>query len=129
MSVTNSQTRRPVLHPAGKPKRRGREAGSKSDFVACDMPSANAFMINVYAAVAQGERRMISDHTKAGLAAAKARSNETRQAGALERARAIAPILSEFGWNIGPSRGSRAERPQDRETVIRARARVGFSAP
>jgi DNA invertase Pin-like site-specific DNA recombinase len=34
----------------------------KVDFVACDMPSANAFMINVYAAVAQEERRMISDH-------------------------------------------------------------------
>ena len=75
----------------------------KVDFVACDMPSANAFMINVYAAVAQEERRMISDRTKAGLAAAKARGvklggprlpaiNETRQAGALERARAIAPI-------------------------------------
>ena len=31
----------------------------KIDFVACDMPSANAFMINVYAAVAQEERRMI----------------------------------------------------------------------
>jgi DNA invertase Pin-like site-specific DNA recombinase len=45
----------------------------KVDFVACDMPSANAFMINVYAAVAQEERRMISDRTKAGLAAAKAR--------------------------------------------------------
>ena len=40
----------------------------KVDFVACDMPSANAFMINVYAAVAQEERRMISDRTKAGLA-------------------------------------------------------------
>ena len=45
----------------------------KVDFVACDMPSANAFMINVYAAVAQVERRMISDRTKAGLGAAKAR--------------------------------------------------------
>jgi DNA invertase Pin-like site-specific DNA recombinase len=63
----------------------------KVDFVACDMPSANAFMINVYAAVAQEERRMVSDRTKAGLAAAKARGvklggprlpaiNETRQA-------------------------------------------------
>jgi DNA invertase Pin-like site-specific DNA recombinase len=39
----------------------------KIDFVACDMPSADAFMINVYAAVAQEERRMISDRTKAAL--------------------------------------------------------------
>ena len=45
----------------------------KVDFVACHMPGANAFMINVYAAVAQEERRMISDRTKASLAAAKAR--------------------------------------------------------
>jgi DNA invertase Pin-like site-specific DNA recombinase len=45
----------------------------KIDFVACDMPSANAFMINIYAAVAQEERRMISERTKAGLAAARAR--------------------------------------------------------
>jgi DNA invertase Pin-like site-specific DNA recombinase len=45
----------------------------KVDFVACDMPSANAFMINIYAAVAQEERRMISERTKAGLAAAKER--------------------------------------------------------
>jgi DNA invertase Pin-like site-specific DNA recombinase len=37
----------------------------KIDFVACDMPSANAFMINIYAAVAQEERRMISERTKA----------------------------------------------------------------
>jgi DNA invertase Pin-like site-specific DNA recombinase len=45
----------------------------KVDFVACDMPSANAFMINVYAAVAQEERRRISERTKAALAAAKRR--------------------------------------------------------
>jgi DNA invertase Pin-like site-specific DNA recombinase len=49
----------------------------KIDFVACDMPSANAFMINIYAAVAQEERRMISERTKAGLAAARARGLET----------------------------------------------------
>src|SRR5262245_10509770 len=45
----------------------------KVDFVAADMPSANAFMINIYAAVAQEERRMISERTKAGLRAARER--------------------------------------------------------
>src|SRR6516162_1066165 len=45
----------------------------KVDFVACDMPSANAFMINIYAAVAQEERRMIAERTRAGLAAARER--------------------------------------------------------
>ena len=37
----------------------------KVDFVAFDMPSASAFMINIYAAVAQEERRMISERTMA----------------------------------------------------------------
>jgi hypothetical protein len=31
----------------------------KVDFVACDMPSANAFMINVYAAVAPWSAKTI----------------------------------------------------------------------
>lgn len=43
------------------------------DFVAADMPSANRFTIHILAAVAEHERRMISDRTKAALAAAKAR--------------------------------------------------------
>jgi DNA invertase Pin-like site-specific DNA recombinase len=45
----------------------------KVDFVACDMPSATPFMLHVYAAVAEEERRMIAKRTKDGLAAAKAR--------------------------------------------------------
>ena len=116
----------------------------KVDFVACDMPSANAFMINIYAAVAQEERRMISERTKAGLAAARARGvklggprlpaiNEKRQAGALERARAIAPILSELAGMS--ARAAAAElnarqvetpsgAPWSAKTVIRARERL-----
>ena len=116
----------------------------KVDFVACDMPSANAFMINVYAAVAQEERRMISDRTEAGLAAAKARGvklggprlpaiNETRQAGALERARAIAPILSELAGMSARSVAAELNArqvetpsgaPWSAKTVIRARERL-----
>jgi DNA invertase Pin-like site-specific DNA recombinase len=45
----------------------------KVDFVCCDMPQANRLTIHVLAAVAEHEREMISDRTKAGLAAAKAR--------------------------------------------------------
>ena len=77
------------------------------DFVACDLPSANAFMLHVYAAVAQEERRMISERTRVGLAAAKARGvvlgcprfpeiNAARRAAAIERAQAIAPMLAEY---------------------------------
>lgn len=43
------------------------------EFVACDMPQANRFMIQVMAAVAEYEAKLISERTKAALAAARAR--------------------------------------------------------
>ena len=44
------------------------------DFVAADMPSVNRLTIHVLAAVAEHEREMISQRTKAALAAAKVRA-------------------------------------------------------
>ena len=46
---------------------------SKAEFVAVDMPDANAFTIHMLAAVAEHERVMISQRTRAALAIAKAR--------------------------------------------------------
>lgn len=43
------------------------------DFVAADMPGASTFELHIRAAIAQEERRKISERTKAALAAAKAR--------------------------------------------------------
>ena len=46
---------------------------SNVDFVAVDMPTADRFMLHVYAAMAEEEGRRISQRTKAALAVAKAR--------------------------------------------------------
>jgi DNA invertase Pin-like site-specific DNA recombinase len=77
---------------------------SKVDFVACDNPHATKFTIQILGAVAELERDMISDRTKAGLAIAKARgvqlgnakqANENKQA-ALYRAQELRPIFVAF---------------------------------
>lgn len=46
------------------------------EFVACDMPAANKFTIHILAAVAEHERYMISQRTKAALQAARERGTK-----------------------------------------------------
>ncbi|WP_315783183.1 MULTISPECIES: recombinase family protein [unclassified Bradyrhizobium] len=88
------------------------------DFVAADMPHANRLTVGIMAMVADEERRMISQRTKAALAAAKKRgvqlggdrgarlSRVARQAGrnaqvarATERAADLAPIIRDLEAN------------------------------
>jgi DNA invertase Pin-like site-specific DNA recombinase len=55
---------------------------SKVEFVAVDFPEANELTIHIMAAMAQHEAKMISQRTKAALAAAKARGVSLGKAGA-----------------------------------------------
>src|SRR5919107_1275137 len=84
-------------------------------FVAADMPEANEMVVGIMAVVAQAERKMISERTKAAMAAAKARGkrlgtpsnlrnvDEGRAKGrarcsqiAMERARDLRPIIADL---------------------------------
>ena len=91
-----------------------KEAGV--DFVAADMPTANRLTVGIMAMVAEEEGRMISERTKAALAAARRRgvqlggynknpklTVQARKAGqqanariATERAAVISPVIAEL---------------------------------
>ena len=116
----------------------------KVEFVCCDFPSANRLTLHILAAVAEHEREMVSQRTRAGLAAAKERGvklggpklpaiNETRRADSLARARAIAPMLADLAGLS--ARAAAAElnfrkvktpsgAPWSAKTIIRARERL-----
>lgn len=77
---------------------------SKVDFVAVDMPQANKITIHILAAVAEHEREMISQRTRAALAQAKIRGTklgnphiEGARVKALEAIRALRPVAEIMG--------------------------------
>jgi len=82
------------------------------EFVACDMPSANKFTVHIFAALAEHEREMISQRTKAALSALKARgvklgkpqnlSKAAADKGAAIASAARTAKADEFAAQVGP---------------------------
>ena len=105
----------------------------KVAFIVADLGAdTDPFMLHLFAALAEKERRMIGQRTRDALQAAKARGKqlgglrdfgrEAKQA-ALERARALAPLFDELAGQICPRNRARPERPQrrhaERQAVVR----------
>jgi DNA invertase Pin-like site-specific DNA recombinase len=119
----------------------------KVAFIVADLGAdTDPFMLHIYAALAEKERRMISLRTKDALASAKARGKQLGglrdhgrelQQAAMERAKAIAPFLGELAAlsaraaavelnarNVATPTG----KPWSAMTVIRARGRLAAAS-
>ncbi len=94
---------------------------SRVPFIAAELGAdADSFMLHLYAALAEKERRMISARTKDALRAAKARGvklgrhgaeqlSVLNKAAALERARRLTPLLADMKVRGLSSRAIAAE--------------------
>ena len=114
----------------------------KVPFIVAELgPNVDPFTLHIYAALAQQERLMISQRTRVGLAAAKARGVQLGNAdlakanrgAALDRAETLRPVFAE---TAGMSAHKAADvlnsrriatptgRPWSAKTVLRVRARL-----
>jgi hypothetical protein len=144
---------RPYLSPPESSPRTGRSAfsGRKSspsdglrELIPLIAAGVDPFTLHIYAALAQQERLMISQRTRVGLAAAKARGVQLGNAdlakanrgAALERAEALRPVFVETAdlsahkaADVLNSRqiATPTGRPWSAKTVIRVRARLGLA--
>ena len=94
----------------------------KVSFIVADL-GADTDMLHIYAALAEKERRMISERTKQALASAKANGKQLggprdygreAKAAVVERARALAPLFDELADKVSPRDCAHPERPRSR---------------
>lgn len=119
-----------------------------AEFIAVDNPHANKLTLHILAAVAQHEREMIGERTKAALQAAKRRGVKLGRNGsnlalayhkaAIDRAEQLAPVFCELRGAGLSARQMAKEliargiptptgRKWHAQTVLRAMGRVGLS--
>jgi DNA invertase Pin-like site-specific DNA recombinase len=94
------------------------------DFVATDMPEANRLTVRIMAILAEEERKMISDRTKAALAAAKKRG--TKLGGLRDNLRPLSKSARRAGRDVQAARGN--ERAADLAHIIRGLQQAGVTS-
>jgi DNA invertase Pin-like site-specific DNA recombinase len=111
----------------------------KVPFISCELGAdVDPFMLHLYAALAEKERRLISQRTKEALQAAKERgvklgrqeTADSNKAAAAARDAALEPILRELSHLSAQKVAAEYERRGlgkiSYRTVMRARVRLGL---
>ena len=104
-----------------------KDAGT--DIVAVDMPNANAVTLGIMAVIAEEERRLISERTKAAMKAAKARGVKLGNPNGAEAFRRTGMRGSKIGAEANKANAQRrAERLRDIVSEIRSQGAASYAA-
>jgi DNA invertase Pin-like site-specific DNA recombinase len=88
---------------------------SRVDFLACDCPAANKLTLHVLAAVAENEREIIGQRTRAGMAAIKAKL--AADGAYTTKAGKVITRLGGPGWQCGQERGPKVAGAVNRKAA------------